>query len=235
MTAPALSLTELFATLPDPRSASGRRYPLPAVLNLLAVALLAGLRSLEAVAQFGRDHGTPLAHALGFRSRRTPCKATLSNLFRRLDPAAVEGAFARWLTARCPELGGQVCRDGKTIRGSRDGTLPGAHLLAAYAPRVAAVLGQIRVDGKTNEHKAARELLGVVPLAGQVVTGDAMFCHRDVCQKVRDGGGDYLLTVKDNQSTLHADIAALFAGSAAFSPPPTAALAVGAGHRHDRR
>ncbi len=235
MPATALSLSDLFATIPDPRSPAGRRYALPAVLNLLAVALLAGLRSLEAVAQFGRDHGAPLAFALGFRSRRTPCKATLSNLFRRLDATAVEAAIARWVTARCPDLGGQVCLDGKTVRGSRDGALPGAHLLAAYAPRVAAVLGQIRVDGKTNEHKAALELLGVVPLAGQVVTGDAMFCHRDVCQKVRDGGGDYLFTVKDNQSTLHADIAALFAGSAAFSPLPTQALAGGAGHGGDGR
>src|SRR5262249_9610750 len=217
------------------RSASGRRYALPAVLNLLAVALLAGMRSLEAVAQFGRDHGTPLAAALGFRSRRTPCKATLSNLFRRLDPAAIESAVARWLAARSPARGGHLCLDGKAVRGSRDGALPAAHLLAAYAPRVAAVVGQIRVDGKTHEHKAALELLGVLPLAGQVVTGDAMVCHRDVCQKVRDGGGDYLFTVKDNQSTLHADIAGLFAGAAAFSPPPAAALASRAGQRHDGR
>jgi hypothetical protein len=225
MSAPAVSLSEVFATVPDPRAASGRRYPLTAVLNLLAVALLAGLRSLEAVAQFGRDHGQPLAHALGFRSRQTPCKATLSNLFRRLDAAAVEDALARWLTARCPELGGHLCLDGKTVRGSRAGAVPGVHLLAAYAPQVAGVVGQIRVDGTTNEHKAALELLGVLPLAGRVVTGDAMFCHRDVCQRIRDGGGDYLFTVKDNQSTLHADIASLFAESAAFSPLPAAALA----------
>src|SRR5581483_8472195 len=104
MDAPS-SLTEVFATLPDPRDPRGKQYPLPAVLNLLAVALLAGMRSLEAVAQFGREHGRPLAHALGFRSARTPCKASLSNLLRRLDVAAFEGALARWVRARCPDLG----------------------------------------------------------------------------------------------------------------------------------
>jgi hypothetical protein len=221
----APSLADAFARIPDPRAASGRRHPLAAVLGLVATAMLAGMRSLEAVAQFGRDHGAPLAHALGFRSRKTPCKATLSNLLRRLDAGAVERAVAGWLAARCPDLGDHLCLDGKAARGSRDGALPAAHLLAAYAPRVAGVVAQIRVDGKTNEHKAALGLLGVLPLAGKVVTGDALFCQRDFCEAVIDGGGDYLLTVKDNQPTLHFDIASMFHESAAFSPLPAGAVA----------
>jgi hypothetical protein len=228
MAAP-LSLTDAFAAVPDPRDPRGKVYPLPAVLNLLAVAMLAGMRSLEAVAQFGREHGCPLAWALGFRSARTPCKAALSNLLRRLDVAAFERALAAWVLARCPDLGDTLAIDGKALRGSATYQLPGVHLLAAYAPHVAAVVAQVRVSNKTNEHKAALELLGVLPLAGKVVTGDAMFCHRDVCEKVREGGGDYLWTVKDNQPRLHFDIAALFAESAAFSPLPAGAVPVGAG------
>lgn len=98
--------------------------------------------------------------------------------------------------------------------------------MAAYAPHVAAVVAQIRVDRKTNEHKAALELLGVLPLTGKVVTGDAMFCQKDVCQAVRDGEGDYLFAVKDNQPTLHFDIACMFAESVNFSPLPTEAVGV---------
>lgn len=222
-----LSLTELFATLPDPRDPRGKQYPLPALLNLFAVALLAGMRSLEAIAQFGREHGQPLAHALGFRSRKTPCKAALSNLLRRLDVNAFEQALAGWVCVRCPDLGDTLAIDGKTLRGSATYQLPGVHLLAAYAPRVAAVVAQVRVAKKTNEHKAALELLGVLPLAGKVVTGDAMFCHHDVCEKVLEKGGDYLWTVKDNQPQLHYDIACLFAESSAFSPLPAAAAASG--------
>jgi len=220
------SLSEVLAAVPDPRDPSGLRHPLPAVLNLLAVATLAGMRSLEAVAQFARDHGAQLAHALGFRSAKTPCKATLSNLLRRLDVDAFEAAVGRWVAARCPDLGGQLCLDGKTARGSRDGAAPAVHLLAAYAPHVAAVVAQIRVGGKTNEHRAALELLGILPLAGTVVTGDAMFCQKDVCAAVVGGEGDYAFTVKDNQPALHFDIASMFAESAAFSPLPAEAVGV---------
>jgi ATP-dependent DNA helicase RecG len=105
------------------------------------------MRSLTATAQFARDHGAPLAHALGFRSSRTPCTATLSNVLRQLDVGTVEAALKRWIAARCPDLGDQLCLDGKTLRVTRNGSIPGVHLLAAYAPHVAAVVAQIRFDG----------------------------------------------------------------------------------------
>jgi hypothetical protein len=226
MDASPTSLQELFATLPDPRQPRGRRHPLVALLNLTAVALLAGMKSLEAIAQFARDHGLPFRLTLGFTRLDSPCKATLSNLFRALDIDTYERALAAWLAARCPDLGDTLALDGKTLRGSGTYQVPGVHLLAAYAPQVAGVVGQIRVDGKTNEHKAALQLLGILPLQGKVVTGDAMFCQRDVCETVLQGGGDYLWTVKDNQPQLHYDIATMFAESAAFSPLPAATLAV---------
>jgi hypothetical protein len=218
---PELTLVEALADVPDPRDRRGRRHPLVAVLGLTVVALLAGCKTLEAIAQFGRDRGAPLAFALGFRRAKTPNKSALSKLFRRLDPDRFEAALARWLRARAG-AGGHVALDGKALRGSAAGGLPGVHLLAAYAPHAAAAVGQLRVDAKTNEHKAALELLGVLPLRGRVVTADAMFTHRDVCQAVLGGGGDYVLPVGDNQPTLKADIAAAFE-DAGLSPPPEAA------------
>jgi hypothetical protein len=191
------------------------------------------MRSLEAIAQFAREHGLAFRLALGFTRLDSPCKGALSILFRKLDIDAYEQALARWVLARCPELGAAIALDGKTLRGSASHGVPGVHLLAAYAPKVAAVVGQIRVDGKTNEHKAALQLLGILPLEGKVVTGDAMFCHKDVCEHVLGRGGDYVFTVKDNQPQLHFDIACLFAEAANFSPLPTAAVAVGAGRLHD--
>ncbi len=236
MDAPAaapLSLQEVFALLPEVRQARGRRHPLLAILNLTAVALLAGRKTLEAIAQFGRDHGPPLAEALGFTRWPTPCKATLSNVFRRLDGTAYEHALSAWLRRRCPDLGDTIALDGKTVRGSASAGVPGVHLLSAYAPRVAAVIAQVRVDAKTNEHKAALELLGLLPLQGVIVTGDALFCQRDFCEEVIAQGGDYVLTVKDNQPTVMQHIAAMFAESSAFSPLPTAALGRGTGHLCD--
>ena len=222
MTAPAL--VEVLATIPDPRKPRGRIHPLAAVLSLAVVAMLAGMKSLEAIAQFGRDHGAGLAHALGFRRKKTPAKSTLSEIFRALDRDAFEAALRAWVQGR-PAAGGAIAIDGKALRGSRDGDIPGVHLLAAFAPGSAAVLGQLGVAAKTNEHKAALRLLGVLPCAGKVVTGDALFTHRDFAQEVRDRGGDYLLIVKDNQPELKAAIATGF--GRAFSPPRAGGAAGG--------
>jgi len=217
---PSPSLSERFASLPDPRSPLGRRHPLPAVLGLVTVAILCGARSLESVAQFARDRGPGFSAALGFTRRRTPCKATLSNLLRRLDVGAFERALAAWVADRlAPGDAREIAIDGKALRGSADGAMPGVHLLAAYAPDVGSVLAQLRVDVKTNEHKAALEWLGVLPLAGAVVTADAMFTHADFAAAVLQGGGDYLLPVKDNQPRLRADIAPAFETPEGLSPP----------------
>jgi len=222
----ALSLMDALAAIPDPRDARGKRHPLAAILGLTVVAVLSGMKSLEAIAQFGRDHGPGLAFALGFRRAQTPVKSRLSTLFRRIDVAAVEAALTRWLAGRHAAGWAVVTLDGKTLRGSAAGDVPGVHLLAAYAPHAAAVLGQVRVDAKTNEHKAALRLLGILPpLTGAVVTADAMFTHRDVCAAIRGRGGEYLLPVKDNQATVQADIRTALEEGADVSPLPTAAAA----------
>jgi hypothetical protein len=220
------SLISLLAELPDPRDPRGVRHPLVPVLALCLVATLAGCTSLAAISQFARDRGAAFAHALGFRRGKTPAPSTLSELLRNLDADALDALLGRWLAGRHAAGWEVVALDGKTARGSRDGEAPGTHLLAAYAPQAAAVIGQLRVDAKTNEHKAALRLLGILPpLNGAVVTGDAMFTHRDVCHAIHARGGDYLLFVKDNQETLRADLAATFAGTAAFSPLSAAAVA----------
>jgi DDE_Tnp_1-associated/Transposase DDE domain len=221
---PPVSLPEVFALWPEVRQARGRRHPLLAILNRTAVALRAGRKSRQAIAPFGRDHGPQRAEALGFTHWPTPCQATLSNSFRRLDVAAYEDALSSWLKPRCPDLGDTLALDGKTLRGSASYQVPGVHLLSVYAPRVTAVIAQVRVDAQTNEHQAALERLGVLPLRGQIVTGDALFGQRDFCAEVIRREGDYVLTVKDNQPTIRQHIATMFAESSAFSPLPTAAL-----------
>jgi DDE family transposase len=216
------SLMELLEGIHDPRHARGKRHPLPALLGLAVVALLAGMTSYEAIVQYGKERGWEFLRHLGFTTRWGLCKATYSRVFRRIDVADFEARVGRWIQGR---LGSgdapHLSLDGKTARGSRDGDTPGVHLVSAYAPDVKAVLAQLRVDAKTNEHKAALELLGVLPVQGKVVTGDAMFTHRDLCAEVIAGGGDYVLPVKENQPTLCRDITAAFAApEAGLSPPP---------------
>jgi predicted transposase YbfD/YdcC len=204
-----LSLLEALAQVPDPRSRHGRRHPLSAILSLTVLAMLCGAKSYEAIAQFGRDKGPALAFLLGFKRGKTPTKSTFSVLFRVLNVQTFEEILSRWIASRRSEGQGQAFSlDGKTARGSRDGEVPGQHLVAAYSEDAQAVLAQIKVDAKTNEHKAALELLGILPVKGNIFTGDAMFCQREVCEKIIDGGGDYIFTAKDNQPSLVIDIKA---------------------------
>jgi hypothetical protein len=219
MTTPT-SLWECFATLPDPRSRLGKRHPLPAILSLITVAVLCGARSLEAIAQFPRDRGRGFGFLLGFTRADTPCKATLSNLLRCLDIELFEAALSAWIATRCGEQSPpEIAIDGKALRGSADGAVPGVHLLAAYVPHMDVVLAQLRVDCKTNEHKAALELLQILPLTDAVVTADAMFTHADFSQAILNGDGDYILPVKDNQPRLLADITLAFESPQGLSPP----------------
>jgi predicted transposase YbfD/YdcC len=237
-----LALLEALAEVPDPRSRHGRVHPLPAILALTVLAMLRGCKGPTAIAQFGRDHGTPLAHALGFTRGKTPTASCLCELYSRLDAVAFEAVLSRWVQARTPPAAPEpgpgpdpLSIDGKTLRGSKDGEAPGQHLVAAYAPLVQAVLAQVRVDAKTNEHKAALELLGILPVKGRLVIGDAIFCQRDLCAEVVRQEGDYLFFTKANQPGLQADIGAGFgfeeaarAVHAAFSPRRPGATAAAA-------
>jgi DDE_Tnp_1-associated/Transposase DDE domain len=215
----ALSLADHLALVPDPRHDQGKRHSLAALLNLVAAALLCGMRSLQAIAQFGRALSKQDAATLGFTHPRTPCKSTLSEVLRQVDAHQLELRLRAWAQG---QTGGDdhLALDGKTLRGTADEAVPAVHLLALYAVAAGVTLAQAPVGDKTNEHKAALDLLRHVPLDGKVVTADAMFTHRDFCTVVLEGGGDYVLPAKDNQPTLLRDIQALFAPQPGLSPPP---------------
>lgn len=223
MSETSISLFDCFSAVPDPRAASGKRHPLSAILTLCSVAMLCGCRSLFAIAQFGRDRGEHFASALNFTRDTTPCCTTLHNLFVTLDKSAFEDAIARWATAAAGGRGWTTLSlDGKTLRGSTDVQLAGVHLLAAYAHEAGIVLRQLPVDARTNEHKAALEMLDLIPVKGKLITGDAIFCQRDLSRKIRARQGDYLWPVKDNQPDLKAAIEDAF-DDADTSPSPATA------------
>lgn len=211
------SLYSALAALPDARKARGKLYPLPALLTRTVAAILCGCKTLTAVAQWGRDYNHLLG-LLGFSKRagdryRCPCVGELSTVYATLDADAFEETLRRWLQAGEP--GVAVAIDGKRLRGSRDGAVPGVHVVSAYDRDAKRVLAQV-TTGDTNEAKAALTLLGLIPLAGVVVTGDAAFAQRDFCAQVVAGEGDYFLPVKDNQPELKEAIEAGF--RRAFSP-----------------
>jgi DDE_Tnp_1-associated len=234
---PKLGLLHFLGEIPDPRSPKGRQHPLVAILALSCCAIMCGARSYSAIGQWGHDHDISLMHRLGF-TRRPPKSGGIRKVLMALDPATLEAALTRWAEALlgpmpAAEIGPPeaFALDGKSARGSFDGLSKAVHLLSLVAHKSGLTVAQAEVPrggaDKTNEHKAALGLLSGLVLEGRLITGDAMFCQRDLSRQVLDGGGHYLWVVKDNQPTLLADIqAALDPGAAgAFSPSAAATLA----------
>jgi hypothetical protein len=220
---PPGSLLAFLAQVPDPRSSSGRRHPLVAMLAHACCAILCGCRGYAAIVQWGRDQPIELMHRLGYR-RRPASFGAFQALFTRLDPATLEAALLDWaahvLGSRPADALEAVALDGKSVRGSRTALAAAVHLLAAMDQRTGCVLGQMRVEDKTNEHKAALVLLEGIVLRGRVVTGDAIFCQRDLSGQVLAQGGHFLWKVDDNQPSLKEAIASAF--EPACSPLRTA-------------
>ena len=206
------ALWEVLEGVPDRRGASGRRYPLAAILAIAVAAMLAGRTSLAAIARWGRRLDREALRALGVTRRRAPCHGTYHYVFRDLDIDALEAGLAAWVRSAgaAAELG-HVALDGKRLRGSRTAEGPGVHLLAAFCRSLQGVIGELRVAPDANEIAAALTLLKGLSLEGALVTGDAEFAQREICRTIVAGGGDYFFIVKDNQPRLRADIALLFA------------------------
>jgi len=200
------SLWDVLGAIVDRRGRKGRRFPLQAVLAIAVAAMLAGANDLRAIFRWGRRL-KPEALAL-FGIDRAPCHATYHYVFRSLDGDALARALGGFACGR--DEPGHIALDGKTLRGSRRLDAKALHVVSAFATRLSAVVGDLAVAPDENEITAALALLKDLPLEGAIITGDAIFCQREVCQTITDRQGDYLFVVKDNQPALKADIAESF-------------------------
>lgn len=215
--APA-SLAAAFATVPDPRRAASVRYPLAAVLALAVAALLANHRSVLAIAEWGARQAPELLTSLGFPPGRTPCQSTVQRLFRQLDGDALAAALAAQIAPAAAPAGDLqgIAIDGKAQRGRRrfgPGGCP-VDALSAFGHASGLVLAHEPItaggDKAEAELTVAPTLVGRIDWRERVLTGDALFCQRNLCRQVLAADGDYLLQVKENQPALHAAIALLF-------------------------
>ena len=213
--AEAPHLLAYLAAVPDPRAARGRRHPLVAILAMAAAAVLAGARSITAIAEWAADTPQEVRAALGARQQApgcfgVPAEATIRRTLARLDADALAGMIGAWLADQQPQ--GQaasrrraVAVDGKTVRGARtaggDGRPP--HLLAAMDHQRRAVLAQCQVSGAPEEVPAFAPLLADLDLDGVVVTADALQTHPQAAEfLVTHKHAHYLFVVKANQPTL---------------------------------
>lgn len=220
-------LLALLAGISDPRGRKGRRHQLPAMLAAIVCGILAGAQGCTAISQWIHNQEAPFWHRLGFL-RRPPTINGFRYLLLKLPPETLESVIRQWVTEvleikglRLPDDQGSpslqgIAIDGKTLRGAIKEHGRSLHLLSLLDQATGSVLSQLKMPPETNEHKTALELLKTIVLKGTVVTGDAMFCQRNVCQQIVEQDGDYLFTVKDNQPDLKSAIEADFRPG--FSP-----------------
>ncbi len=209
-------------------------YPLDEVLLTVLVGLLCRMEDFDEIAMFGEEQLAWLRKTLPFAQGVAPAQ-TLRRALRALDPKALAAAFASWVASLHAQISGEhpgvIAIDGKTLRGSkRDKSGAGAlHIVSAYAHEAGLVLAARAVEGKSNEITAIPELLDMLAIAGAVVTIDAMGTQKTIAAKIIGKEADYVLALKENQGSLHADVVEFFADPA-LAESCEARESVDAGH-----
>lgn len=202
------------AALPDPRRAQGQRYPLRTVVVTALMAMVCGCDDAESMELWGECNADWLAGFLNL-PHGTPTQDVFLAVFGALNPEAFSLAFRAWvdlLTLRLQAEGRHIAIDGKTSRRSADTAngRPAIHTVSAWLCDAGLVLGQRKTGEKSNEIVAIPELLRVLDLKGATITIDAIGCQTEIAKTITEGGGDYLIAVKDNQPTLRQDIETTF-------------------------
>lgn len=210
MSSTPLSVQHHFTSLKDPRRKHRQLHRLLDIVVIALCAVIAGSNTWQQVEAFGHKRRDWLAGFLDLLNG-IPSHDTFERLFDRLDPVALQQGLLGWIESASGELEiDHIAIDGKTLRhsGSPACGLGALHLVSAWATAHNLSLGQVAVDGKSNEITAIPQLLELLELKGALVTIDAMGCQKEIAKKIVEGGGDYILPVKGNQEHLQADIEA---------------------------
>lgn len=210
------SFCDIFDDLDDPRVERTKLYPLPEILLATVCAVAAGCDGWSDIEDFCKIRLEYLRGYLPY-DNGIPSDDTFRRVFRAIDPKQFQACFSRWSQQwfRHSDVreSATVAIDGKCLRGSIDGAQRALYMVSAFASEARIVLGQTRVDQKSNEITAIPELLESLDLRGATVTIDAMGCQYKIAQKIRSGGADFVLGLKGNQGSLHEDVVQWFSSA----------------------
>jgi predicted transposase YbfD/YdcC len=202
-------MLQAFEALEDPRSRKCT-YPLQELLLVALSAVTSGADDWVSVADWAQLKLQWLRRFLPF-DNGIASHDTFSRVFSLLDAPCFEACFVAWMRSLCPSLDGHVVAiDGKSLRGSREGGVNMAHLVAAYSSSAGVALGQVRTARKSNEITAIPALLEVLDVQGATITMDAMGCQREIVGQIADKGAHYVIGLKNNQPNLAQAVEALF-------------------------
>ena len=220
MAAMTCALVERLETIADPRrQGENLKHRLVDIIILGFCGVLAGCDDFVEMAEWAKVNEAFFGSFLEL-PHGIPAHDTFNRVFTMLTPALLQEVLLPWLLERRGLPGDCIHVDGKTLRqtGRTTPKLKALHVVSAWAGQTGITLGQVAVDAKSNEITALPQLLEFLDLHDKIVTTDAMGCQKTIAETIVAGGGDYLLAVKDNQPTLHAEIQAAFA----TAPPPPA-------------
>jgi len=209
---PTASITAHFASLEDPRIERTKLHQLLDILVIAICAVICGADDWVEVELFGNAKLTWLRTFLELPNG-IPSHDTFGRVFGRLNPEQFQHCFLAWIQAVGEVSQGQVIAiDGKVLRGSCERVLgkAGIAMVSAWATANHLVLGQVKVDDKSNEITAIPKLLQMLEIAGCIVTIDAMGCQQEIAEAIVALDADYVLAVKENQGHLYEDVKGLF-------------------------
>ncbi len=204
------TIRECLQELPDPRREHRRLHSLWDIVGLTICAMICGCDSVVEVHEYGVKKFEFL-HTFLDLENGIPSHDTIGRVFALLDPEKFRSCFADWTASLAEAVAGRVIAiDGKTLRRSHDKNQKPLHLVSAFAAENRLVLSQQAVDDKSNEITAIPELLRMLDVKKAIVTIDAMGCQKEIAAQIKEQKADYVLALKDNQPTLHADVKELF-------------------------
>jgi predicted transposase YbfD/YdcC len=209
---PKIAIADHFTQMTDPRVEQSQRHKLIDIITIAICAVICGADTWVDIASYGRAKIEWLKKFLE-RTFGIPSHDTFARVFARLNPEEFQQSFLNWMRSISKFFQGEVIAiDGKTVRHSYDSSLDkGAiHMVSAWASANRLVLGQVKVNQKSNEITAIPELLKVLSVNGCIVTIDAMGCQKQIVKQIRERGGEYVITLKKNQGGLYQRVEALF-------------------------
>jgi predicted transposase YbfD/YdcC len=205
------SIYNYFSQIPDPRIHRNKKHNLTDIIVLSVLAVLCGAESYDSIVEFGKARIDFLKQVLKLPNG-IPSHDTVNRVISLIKPDQFEKVFVQWVDSlREKNFQEVISLDGKTVRGSKDGFhgKSAIHIVSAWANQNALVLGQRKVDGKSNEIAAIPDLLDMLEIKGCIITIDAMGTQKSIAEKIIKNGADYILALKGNHSYLKQDVESL--------------------------
>lgn len=226
---PTASIIHHFSNIEDPRINRQKKHQLQDIFFITLCAVICGADNWVAIEEFGKAKENWFTELLGL-SHGIPSHDTFGDVFAAINTEQFSECFSKWVADLANLTEGEVIAiDGKCLRRSIDKAAKKAaiYMVSAWAQQNSLVLGQVKVDDKSNEITAIPKLLSRLNIAGSVVTIDAMGCQKKIAKQIIQQGGDYVLSLKGNQSNLHEDVATYYKSSLS---PEVAAVKYDGGH-----